>query len=115
MARLSWYAGMARGHCSWMSLYHAGHSHARPTRAAEQDAVFVHSSVALALGERLGVRFPQDEFACYRQSALWMQMPAARVREWFFAGHPLDSLGNIWSNLTRMSEAAGRADAPFSL
>jgi len=81
----------------------------------DQDAVFVHSSIALALGERLGVRFPQDEFACYRQSALWMQMPASRVREWFFAGHPLDSLGNIWTNLTRMSEAAGRADAPFSL
>lgn len=61
------------------------------------------------------MRFPQDEFECYRRSRLWMQLPAAYVREWFFDKHPAASLGRIWSNLSQLSNELGRESMPFTL
>eukprot|EP00931_Biecheleriopsis_adriatica_P058182 TRINITY_DN34581_c0_g1_i1.p1 TRINITY_DN34581_c0_g1~~TRINITY_DN34581_c0_g1_i1.p1 ORF type:complete len:271 (+),score=47.17 TRINITY_DN34581_c0_g1_i1:654-1466(+) len=84
-------------------------------RITPGDAVFVHDSVIPMMEHGLNMRFPQDEFLCYRDSTLWMQMPGAYVREWFFARHPALAFGNLWDNLTLLSREVGRAEAPFTL
>eukprot|EP00747_Dinoflagellata_sp_TGD_P069081 gnl/TRDRNA2_/TRDRNA2_155981_c0_seq2.p1 gnl/TRDRNA2_/TRDRNA2_155981_c0~~gnl/TRDRNA2_/TRDRNA2_155981_c0_seq2.p1 ORF type:complete len:154 (+),score=3.39 gnl/TRDRNA2_/TRDRNA2_155981_c0_seq2:33-494(+) len=82
---------------------------------SDHDAILVHESVAPLFERTLGVLFPQDEFTCFRKSRLWMQFPVSYVREWFFAAHPGESLGRVWSNITRVQREVHRTDAPFSL
>ncbi|CAE8595832.1 unnamed protein product, partial [Polarella glacialis] len=84
-------------------------------RLTGADAVFIHESVAPVMEKGLRVRFPQDEFLCYRRSALWMQMPDSYVREWFFADHPSNVFSAIWSNMTSINRESGRPNAPFTL
>eukprot|EP00929_Paragymnodinium_shiwhaense_P111776 TRINITY_DN80063_c0_g1_i1.p1 TRINITY_DN80063_c0_g1~~TRINITY_DN80063_c0_g1_i1.p1 ORF type:complete len:611 (-),score=149.59 TRINITY_DN80063_c0_g1_i1:58-1890(-) len=84
-------------------------------RLGWQDAIFVHDSLAAAAEKSLGVKLPLDEFQCYRKSRLWMQFPAMHVRQWFFAAHPSESIGYIWSNITKVQRDSGRASAPFTL
>lgn len=81
----------------------------------KQDAIFVHSSILPMLEHHLDVRFPQDEFQCYRQSRLWLQFPALYVREWFFVSHPAESLHRIWENMSSIGRLHGRVGAPFTL
>jgi len=79
------------------------------------DAIFVHDSVVAVFEQSLKMRIPPDEFLCFRKSSLWMQMPVAFVREWFFARHPAMALGMVWSNISALSLELGHQDAPFTL
>ncbi|CAE7657370.1 hypothetical protein AK812_SmicGene23378 [Symbiodinium microadriaticum] len=82
---------------------------------AMHDAVFVHKSIGRVIERGLRLKFPQDEFQCYRNSTLWLQRPASFVREWFFSRHPSTVLADIWSNISEWNQEIGRGSSPFTL
>ncbi|CAE7801937.1 unnamed protein product, partial [Symbiodinium sp. CCMP2456] len=84
-------------------------------RLTPNDVILVHQSIASSVERGLQLKLPQDEFECYRNSTLWLQMPADYVREWFFAKHPSAAIGHIWSNLSSLSKETGRQNVPFTL
>eukprot|EP00929_Paragymnodinium_shiwhaense_P111869 TRINITY_DN80158_c0_g1_i1.p1 TRINITY_DN80158_c0_g1~~TRINITY_DN80158_c0_g1_i1.p1 ORF type:complete len:551 (-),score=56.36 TRINITY_DN80158_c0_g1_i1:61-1713(-) len=85
-------------------------------KLTDNDALFLHQSVAWAFEQSLGVRFPQDEFQCYRASRLWLQMPPEYVRDWFFtSAHPAEDLGAIWGNLSWVGQHARQRLSAFTL
>mmetsp|Transcript_45795 Transcript_45795/g.83954 ORF Transcript_45795/g.83954 Transcript_45795/m.83954 type:complete len:574 (-) Transcript_45795:98-1819(-) len=102
--------------CSLSYALHAFRPHGYfLLRLTGTDAIFVHEAATSCLEGALGVRFPIDEFSCYRRSQLWMQAPAINVRDWFFAKHPSLAFGKIWSNLTQMNAEGGHPHQPFTL
>ncbi|CAE7755720.1 unnamed protein product [Symbiodinium sp. KB8] len=84
-------------------------------RLTQHDAILVHKSLKVVVERGLQVKLPQDEFQCYRDSKLWLQMPANYVREWFFARHPSAVIGSIWSNISTVNKELGREGMPFTL
>eukprot|EP00439_Symbiodinium_sp_Y106_P064551 s596_g10.t1 len=84
-------------------------------RLTQHDAILVHKSLKVVVERGLQVKLPQDEFQCYRDSTLWLQMPASYVREWFFARHPSAVIGSIWSNISTVNQELGREGMPFTL
>ena len=84
-------------------------------RLLPTDAILVHESVQSIMEEGLGLKFPQDEFLCYRSSTLWAQMPGTYVREWFYVPHPSLAFSQIWANISLVNKNMGREGAPFTL
>lgn len=85
------------------------------------DAIFVRRDLTpLYSAVRPALKFPQDEFLCYRRSVITTcSRPIRFVREWFFrANDPTDlhlSLESMWRNITQLSEFEGMKTMPFSL